>query len=512
VVDEAPVPVALAPAAQPPDSQPADADADQEQEESGGGWRRRRQRNKSARWRKDKLRSVAPPPASLTKPETKAEPKIELKPEPKPEPIKARDPIPVSARPEPVEPPPPPKRSWLIPPDKAASFEPPVPIAAAPEPHARPVAPPPIPVYVPPPAPAPFIEPPAAAVVPHLPPPVVPPVLPPVAITPAAPIPVSAPPATAPAPSVMAPGPIKLKSDAAGTSTRPQKAAAPPPPSIYDAPIAKAPEPSSRKFASWQIAAAAVILLGGGYAATQFRPAKTPSAPATQTAPRSTPSARPTATSAPAAAATGAAAANTGRLEIESQPAGAQVQLDGKDVGQTPLKLDAVAAGRHTITLTSAAGTVKRTVRIEAGRTATVDVPIFSGFLGVYAPIVLEVSEGGRAIGTTEQGRLMLPPGRHELTLTNRELGYSTTQTVDIEPGEVKGVTLDPRGAVSFNAVPWAEVWSEGQKIGDTPIGNMQLPLGIREFVFKHPTYGERKVTITVKGGEPIAASVDFTK
>jgi hypothetical protein len=70
----------------------------------------------------------------------------------------------------------------------------------------------------------------------------------------------------------------------------------------------------------------------------------------------------------------------------------------------------------------------------------------------------------------------MLSPGRHELTLANRELGYQASRSVDIEPGEVRSITLDPRGPVNFNASPWAEVFIDGRKVGDTPIGQPSAP------------------------------------
>ena len=238
-------------------------------------------------------------------------------------------------------------------------------------------------------------------------------------------------------------------------------------------------------------------------------------APAAATAASTT--AAPRNDSAPSAAATtpaasNAAVGNTGRLEIETQPAGAKILIDGKPAGESPLTLDSLPVGRHSVTLTATAGTVKRSVRIEAGRTVKIDVPIFSGWVGIFAPFVVDVSEGGRLIGTTEESRLMLSPGRHDLTLTNRDLGYSSVQTVEIEPGEVKSVTLDPRGTVNLNASPWAEVWIAGKKVGDTPLAGLQLPLGIQEISFRHPDHGERRVTVSVKGNAPAALSVDMAK
>jgi hypothetical protein len=125
---------------------------------------------------------------------------------------------------------------------------------------------------------------------------------------------------------------------------------------------------------------------------------------------------------------------------------------------------------------------------------------------------VLDVAENGQSLGTTEQGRIMLSPGIHSLVLTNNQLGYKTTASVEIEAGEERAITLDPRGTMNLNAVPWAEVWVDGQKKGETPIANLSVPLGTRDVVFKHPEFGERKMSATVNAKTPTVLSVDFSK
>ena len=255
----------------------------------------------------------------------------------------------------------------------------------------------------------------------------------------------------------------------------------------------------SRGGIPWKsIAAAVVILMGGGYAALTFW-----STPAAKPAPA------PVAASAPSAAAP--ASVNVGGLEISTEPAGARILLDGKAAGESPVTLASVAPGRHTVTVLAEAGTVKRTVKVEAGNVAKLEISVFSGFAAISAPIVLDVSENGRGLGTTEN-HVMLTPGHHELHLTNKELQYSTTTTVDVEPGEVKQVKLDPKGAANINAQPWAEVWIDGAKVGETPLANLPLTLGSREIVFRNPQFGERKVMATITAGAAVNISVDLSK
>ena len=447
---------------------------------------RRAKRTRSPRARKDTLRSAAapPPPAAV----------------PTAAPMSAPAPAP-----EPLIAPPPPARAgagWLVRPDRAAAFDPPVdPVAPAP---------PQSPAHLPPPLPAPVVGPAVAGAagplhdvrpqpfqVPAAPP--VPPVLTPVPASAAA---MPSPPPAIPAPPADAPSaPIKLKATgrkAARVDHAPAAVdiyAPPPPP--------QQPHGGSLPWKPVAGIAAAAVLAGGLWwlsPGTDRRPAATAAPVAAESA-----APPPAATTLPG---TGAA---VGRLEIETQPAGARVLVDGKAAGESPLALDGVPAGRHTITIVAPSGTVTRTVRIEAGRTLKLDVPVFSGWVGIFAPFVLEVAEGGRVIGTTDEPRLMLSPGRHTLTLSNRDLAYRSVHTVEIEPGEVRSLTVDPRGTVNLNATPWAEVWFQGRKIGDTPLANYEMPLGIQDVTFRHPDLGERKVTVTVKGDAPVALSVDFT-
>lgn len=131
------------------------------------------------------------------------------------------------------------------------------------------------------------------------------------------------------------------------------------------------------------------------------------------------------------------------------------------------------------------------------------------GALQILAPIILDVSEDGKRIGTSEETKLSLPAGKHVLTLSNRDLGYTSTHTVQIDSGEVKTLKLDPRGPAMLQAMPWAEVWMDGKKLGETPLV-YQLPLGTHEVVFKHPKLGERRVTTTVRANATSSVSVEM--
>jgi len=156
---------------------------------------------------------------------------------------------------------------------------------------------------------------------------------------------------------------------------------------------------------------------------------------------------------------------------------------------------------------------------VQAGGTASLVVPIggastagpVSGWISVKAPFTLEIREQGRLLGTTDADRLMVAAGRHELDLVSESLGYRASRVVQVAPGKVAALTLDlPQGVINLNAAPWAEVWIDGRRVGDTPIGNLSIAIGPHEVVFKHPQFGEKRHAISVSLGAPVRLSVDM--
>ena len=209
----------------------------------------------------------------------------------------------------------------------------------------------------------------------------------------------------------------------------------------------------------------------------------------------------------------------TGQLRVESQPAGAKVTVDGVARGVAPLTVAELLPGDHEVILETADASARHVVNVQAGGSASLVAPVgaaaaggpVSGWLAVKAPFTLEIREGGRVVGTTDVDRIMLAAGRHELQLVNETLGYTASRVVTVQPGKVSTLTADlPNGTVNLQALPWAEVWIDGQRVGETPIGNLSVPIGPHEVLFRHPQYGEKRHAIAVTLGTPVRLSVDM--
>jgi hypothetical protein len=196
------------------------------------------------------------------------------------------------------------------------------------------------------------------------------------------------------------------------------------------------------------------------------------------------------------------------------------VTVDGIPRGKSPVLIEALAAGEHAVALDADGANVKQTVAIEAGVTASLVVPLgavesaaVSGWVSVAAPVELQLYENKKLLGTSQSDRVMLAAGKHQIELVNETVGYRTTRSVQVPAGKVLPIKIDwPKGTIAINAVPWAEVWIDGEKIGETPIGNLSLSIGPHEILFRHPELGEQRYASTVTLNAPARVSVDLRK
>jgi serine/threonine protein kinase len=209
-----------------------------------------------------------------------------------------------------------------------------------------------------------------------------------------------------------------------------------------------------------------------------------------------------------------------GQLQVRTDPPGAQVTVDDIPWGTSPTTVADLMPGEHTVVLASDLGSVKQVVTIEAGMTASLIVPLsapggapVSGWIAVSSPVDLQLYENGRLVGTSQSDRIMVSAGRHEIEVVNDTLGYRATRVVQVSAGKTVPVKVDaPKGSIALNAVPWAEVWIDGENVGETPIGNLPVPIGAHEIIFRHPALGELRQAVTVTLKDAVRLSVDLRR
>lgn len=252
-----------------------------------------------------------------------------------------------------------------------------------------------------------------------------------------------------------------------------------------------------------------------------------------------------------------------GAVTITSEPSGAPVSVDGEARGTTPLVL-AVAAGSHRLEvgkgteasphllqvsqggntamhvqwrMTPAASptpvdpgsaakanqlkpppapVIAERPRLAENTKASVGVtaafrPVPTGWLMVASTFPVQILDNGTEIGTSDSARIVLPAGDHELSFVNTALDFREARQVTIVAGKKASLTVEtPRGTLHANARPWAEVWIDGRRVGETPIANIALPIGEHEVTFRHPKYPEQRKTVTVGARSATRVAVEF--
>ncbi|MCA1561127.1 MAG: PEGA domain-containing protein [Acidobacteria bacterium] len=211
------------------------------------------------------------------------------------------------------------------------------------------------------------------------------------------------------------------------------------------------------------------------------------------------------------------ALASVGQLDVRSDPPGARVLLDGEFRGVSPVVVRDLAPGQHLVVLQTDGGvSAQHTVVVEPGVIASLVVPLagpsagpVSGWVSIVAPFIVNIFEGGKLLGTSETERILITTGRHELEIVNETLGFRVTKVLQVPPGKVARLTIElPLGVMHINASPWAEVWIDGQRVGETPIGNLPVAIGPHEVIFRHPELGEIRQAVSVTLSAPARLSV----
>jgi hypothetical protein len=217
----------------------------------------------------------------------------------------------------------------------------------------------------------------------------------------------------------------------------------------------------------------------------------------------------------------------TGGIEIREYR-GARVLVNGQLRGTAPLKIADLPPGEHELVLETRSGRVRQVVDVRAGLTTTFGTTITSGpapvaavapaaapvragpgTVRVEAPYEMQVFAGGRLLGTTG-ATIELPAGRHRLEMVSETLGFRTTREVDVRGGGDTAVAIElPRGALTLESTPPAEVWVDGTRLGETPIFDAPVPIGPHHVTFRHAELGEQHhaVVVTATGAARVRAT-----
>ena len=211
-----------------------------------------------------------------------------------------------------------------------------------------------------------------------------------------------------------------------------------------------------------------------------------------------------------------------GILQIDSDPAGAEVYIDGdyQPAGTTPFTSKWLSPGKHTLQFKMS---VYKTRTIEVavpgnGATQSVEAVLQPNFaeVSVSAPGKSEIYINNELKGVGRwSGRLNAGLYTVEARKTSH---YSSSQSVEVEAGDKRTVTLSaptPRyGSLNVNTRPvGATVSVDGTALtGTTPNIYADILIGEHTLTVAKPGYAEAEQRITVEEGKVLPVSITLAE
>ncbi len=203
-----------------------------------------------------------------------------------------------------------------------------------------------------------------------------------------------------------------------------------------------------------------------------------------------------------------------GQFTIDSKPQGAQVALNGDNVGVTPLsiarpggeyQLSVTKAGykvtTETVELTNLAGEATRDYRL---------IPKDAFVVFSLRPAGGSFLLDGKQISVAEQ--IILTANQAHLVLYEKPGFYPYKQSITLKPGEEKTIDIKLKqeiGKVVLESTPTAEVIVNGKSLGQSPV-IANFPAIVHKVQFKKPGYRtiDKQMTPSAKSATLIDVNI----
>ncbi|RPJ64306.1 MAG: PEGA domain-containing protein [Acidobacteria bacterium] len=181
----------------------------------------------------------------------------------------------------------------------------------------------------------------------------------------------------------------------------------------------------------------------------------------------------------------GGATPAQGNLVVESDPSGAEVSVDGREVGSTPVTIKA-APGAHKLEVRIGGSSRSVWVNVPEGGTLKQSVELSEAMQRSGLRITTHPPGGTVTVNGTPSGKSPvvrvsdLQPGLQTL-LVEGPFGPVESE-VQVEPGEVKSVRVPTAGWVLVSAPFDLEVMERNRSFGNTAGGPVMVPIGRHHF------------------------------
>ena len=205
---------------------------------------------------------------------------------------------------------------------------------------------------------------------------------------------------------------------------------------------------------------------------------------------------------------------NFGYINVTTFPEqGAKVYVDGKYIGESPIKTDKLASGTHTVRVMKEMFKMKeQSFNVTDGQTTNATLTMSANFVNVTlntdadADIYVDEEYKGKGRWT---GRLS--DGLHNFE-ARKQNHRTTKKTLDLVLGENKTITLEApnpiNGSIDVNSSPMsANIYIDGKHYGQTPNFINEILIGTHELRLEKSGCATLTKTITIKEGETLSVN-----
>jgi serine/threonine protein kinase len=210
-------------------------------------------------------------------------------------------------------------------------------------------------------------------------------------------------------------------------------------------------------------------------------------------------------------------------LSVEAMPDNAEVWINGKFKGNSPLYMKRLGPGSYQIEVRKENyQPYRQELKLSAGNNKRVSAKLvlYTGRLSVAkAPATALILIDGEEVETENSSKVELnhiPIGKHQVEIVKP--GYSSfAQEVDIQPNQiesVQAVLTRLKGELSIQVRPWGSIYVDGElkKASADTRYKVQLPVEQYELKVVHPTFGHWRKLVKIDADKTTNLTVDFNR
>lgn len=198
-------------------------------------------------------------------------------------------------------------------------------------------------------------------------------------------------------------------------------------------------------------------------------------------------------------------AAQTGRIDVVTDPDGARVVVDGEVRGTSPLALSLVPGDYLVEASLPDRAPVRRNVTVVADSSLRLALslgPPTASVIITSEPVGAAVSVDGHALGTTPTTMGGIALGQHEVAALLE--GWAPFESTVVVTAELRQIHMplrrNPPGEIEVRGDLAARLYIDGEPIGSAHLYNWKVPLAP----------GSHQVRVVPSGGEPVETVVEI--